>query len=475
MRRAEAEAVAAIALQQARHSVARRRWASPLAMAQALDDTIRLPPHLTLLDAALVETVETGGRLMVFMPPRHGKSQTCSHWLPAWLLAEHPERTVLLASYGADFAADWGRLARDSAAEAGVVMRRDVTSASHWLTAAGGGMKTDGVGGGISGRGTHCLIVDDPLKNAEEANSATYRRRLWDWWRSTATTRLEPGAAIVLIMTRWNEADLAGMILAESEAEGAERWRIISLPALAEAGDPLGRTEGDALWPERYPLPVLEATRQRLGTYWWSALYMQRPQAAEGGMFKRQWFAFIVAAPTFAERVRYWDKAGTADAGAYTAGVLMSRTAQGQFCVEDVVRGRWSALERERVMLVTAQRDAALYGNRVAVWVEQEPGSGGLESAQATLRALAAYPVRADRPTGDKATRALPFAAQCEAGNVVLVAAAWNGDYVDELCAFPTATYKDQVDASSGAFGKLAQVAVPQRVIYYDPVNISRY
>jgi len=311
------------------------------------------------------------------------------------------------------------------------------------------------------------------VKNAEEANSPTYRQRIWDWWRSTATTRLEPGAAVVVIMTRWHGDDLAGRILAE---EG-ERWRVISLPALAEADDPLGRAEGEALWPERYPAEELARIRTTLGSYWWSALYMQRPTAQEGGMFKRPWFAVVDAAPAVARRCRYWDKAGTADGGAYTAGVLVAITEDGLCYVVDVVRGQWSALERERAIVQTAQLDAARYGNSAIIVIEQEPGSGGLESAQATIRRLVGYPVYADRPTGAKELRAQPLAAQAEAGNVHLVAGSWNAAYLDEIAAFPFGRYKDQVDATSGAFNALAVPTVDrqERIHYYDPVSISRF
>jgi len=171
-------------------------------------------------------------------------------------------------------------------------------------------------------------------------------------------------------------------------------------------------------------------------------------------MFKRQWFDIINVAPFYSERVRYWDKAGTADGGAYSCGVLIARDKQGIFYIEDVVRGQWSALDRETIIKQTAQADDAKYG-LVSVWQEQEPGSGGKESAEQTVRNLAGHVIRTERVTGDKVTRAMPLAAQCEAKNVNIVSAAWNGSYLDELTTFPYGKYKDQVDATSGAFNKL--------------------
>ena len=169
-------------------------------------------------------------------------------------------------------------------------------------------------------------------------------------------------------------------------------------------------------------------------------------------MFKREWFEIVGAAPTHSDRCRYWDKAGTEGAGDYSAGVKLARDNDGVYYVEDVSRGQWSALSRERIMRQTAELD----GEDVSIGLEQEPGSGGVESAQNSVRNLAGFYVHAERVTGEKATRAMPFAAQCEARNVKLVKGDWNAAYLDELCSFPFGAHDDQVDASSGAFMRLA-------------------
>jgi predicted phage terminase large subunit-like protein len=185
------------------------------------------------------------------------------------------------------------------------------------------------------------------------------------------------------------------------------------------------------------------------------ALFQQRPLPAEGGMFKSHWFESVREFPRKdAQYCRYWDKAGTADDGAYTVGVLMAKSKDNVFYVVDVVRGQWSALQREQVIKQTAIEDRNLYGNNT-VWVEQEPGSGGKESAESTIRNLAGFTIRAERVTGSKEARAEPYAAQAEAGNVKLIQGDWNQVYKSELAAFPFGMYADQVDASSGAFNKL--------------------
>jgi len=175
----------------------------------------------------------------------------------------------------------------------------------------------------------------------------------------------------------------------------------------------------------------------------------------EGGMFQRAWFPIVEASPKEGRRVRYWDQAGTAGAGAYTVGLLMLAALDAKYYVEDVVRGQWSAAKRDAMMLQTARADKQRYG-RVDIWCEQEPGSGGLESAQAKIKLLAGFNVHTERATGDKATRAEPFAAQAEGGNVRLVRGPWNAAYVDEMAVAPEGPYKDQMDGSSGAFNKLA-------------------
>ena len=295
----------------------------------------------------------------------------------------------------------------------------------------------------------NCIIIDDPVKNREEANSQAYRDRVWDWYTDDLYTRLEPGGAIILIMTRWHEDDLAGRILASDDAAN---WTVVSLPAEALEDDPMGRQPGEALCPERYPLPILQRIKQVLGNSYY-ALYQQSPVAPEGEMFQRGWFELVDATPAEGTRVRYWDKAGTAGGGAYSCGVLMNRH-QDVYYVEDIIRGQWAAAEREKVIRQTAELDNRT--RRVVTWVEQEGGSGGKESAEATIRSLAGFVVKADKVTGDKITRAEPYAAQALAGNVKLKKAVWNAVYLDELTMFPQGTYKDQVDASSGAFNKLA-------------------
>ena len=244
--------------------------------------------HLNYLDQVIVESIQEAEAgelegLVVSMPPQHGKSMLCSHYLPAWYLGTHPDHRVILTSYEADFAASWGRKARDVLEHYGhlfgVRVSPQSSAANRWdLADHEGGMTAAGVGGPITGKGAHLLIVDDPIKNDEEARSAAFRQKQWDWWQSVATTRLRPGALIIVIQTRWHRDDLTGRILEQASDKG-HNWRVVTFPALAEEKDALGRQPGEALWPEVFTRERLEQVRDSHTNYYWASLYQQHPQA----------------------------------------------------------------------------------------------------------------------------------------------------------------------------------------------------
>jgi len=401
-------------------------------------------------------------RLMLFAPPQHGKTELVSVRLPAYWFGKRPEDPIILTSYAASLAYRNSRHARNVLESdayqrlfPNVTTRSQSRAVDHWEIAGHqGGLVAAGVGGPITGHGAMLGIIDDPFENWKQAQSETYRDRVWEWWRATFRTRIWEGGGIVLIMTRWHEDDLAGRLLLHDK----DRWMVLRLPALSEgkARDPLGRRKGEPLCPQRFSKAALREIRSDVGSLAWNAEYQGLPTRPEGNRFKRVWFPIVDAGPAQARRVRYWDKAATAGGkGAYSCGVLIAMTSEREIYIENVIRGRWSAFERQKIVRQTAELDKEKYGP-VQIWVEQEPGSGGKESALTTIRLLAGFSVRADRPTGDKDTRLEPFAAQAEAGNVKLVRGPWNGDYIEEMCAIPNGLFRDQADATAGAFNKLA-------------------
>lgn len=385
------------------------------------------------------------------MPPRHGKSEYCSRFLPSWYVGAFCKR-VILASYNDTFATEWGRKARNLLEEHGGLFGVTVDQGSHamdrWgITGTDGGMVAVGAGGSLMGRGADLLIVDDPIKDQVEAHSQLQRDRVWDWWVSTAYTRLEPQGAAIVIQTRWHLDDLAGRLLVRM-ADGGERWRVLRLPAI--------NSDGSALWPARFPVDVLETIRQQQGSYYWASLYQQDPIPDGGGQFDVDKIVPVRELPKACKRaVRYWDTANSKD-GDWTAGVLLSEAA-GKFYVADVVHGRWTWQQRNERIRQTAERDA-LDWRDMQLWIEAQRGDAGGQVADLLRREFAKFALRMDRPTQAKDLRARPLEAAIEAGNVCMVRGAWSTAWLDELRTFPHGAHDDQVDATSGAFNKLVGV-----------------
>ena len=409
-------------------------------------------------------------RLMVFCPPRHGKSETVSRLFSAYFLYRYPERFVGLSSYSAELAYTLSRAARDYYVESGGPIRGDAFAVKHWETGRGGGMWAAGVGGSITGKGWHLGLIDDPIKGSEAAASTAIQNKQQEWYASTFYTREEPWSpedphgALVAIQTRWNEADLSGWLLDQEklEDEDPERWHIVNLPAIAEEEpqafpatctvEPDFRQPGEALCPERRPLSKLQKIRRRIADYFFDALYQQRPSAKEGEFFKVAKIELVDAAPAGLRLCRAWDLASTKGAGAYTAGVLLGQSPEGLWWVLDVHRGQWSADEVRMQILNTARLD----GPAVQIHLPQDPGQAGKGQAEQLVRMLGGYGVTAEPVTGAKETRAFNYSAQVNVGNVKLVAGPWNKAYIEELRQFPRGKYKDQVDASADAFNHLA-------------------
>lgn len=415
-----------------------------------------------IADAAERVATSEISRLMLFVPPRHSKSESISRLFTAYYLRRFPDRWVGLTSYSADLAYVLSRAAQNNYLQSGGALNAQAGAVKHWETTRGGGLWAAGVGGPITGKGFHLGILDDPLKNAEEAASEVIREKQKEWYSSTFYTRAEPGAAIVIIQTRWHEDDLSGWLLS-NEKEQPEGWHIVNLPALAEDADPDRwpstctvepdwREPGAALCPERYDADRLRAIQSRIGGYFFDALYQQRPSAREGEFFKVHQLQIVDAAPAQLRQCRAWDLAATSGGGDYTAGVLLGQDAAGLWYVSDVRRGQWTPDDRNAVMRLAAQTD----GGAVRIRLAQDPGQAGVDQSQHLTRLLAGFTVRSERVSGDKAVRASGFAAQVNAGNVRLVRGAWNADFIEELRQFPQGRNDDQVDAAADAFSELA-------------------
>jgi len=422
-------------------------------------------------------------RLMVFMPPRHGKSELVSRKLPAFIFGKNPDSQIIATSYSADLAQRMNRDVQriiDSPVYGEVFPDtvlygkniRTVRNGAYMrnsdifeIVGHRGAYRSAGVGGGITGMGANYIIVDDPIKNREEASSAVYRAKLWEWYTSTLYTRQEKNGAILVTLTRWHEDDLAGRLLEQiNKNKDAEKWEVLLLPALCEAEDchpQEPRQEGEALWPDKYDCNALAKIRATIGANQWAALYQQRPRPAEGGMyFKRSQIGDMISTiPADVIRwVRAWDLAATTDAesgdAAYTSGVLIGKRKNGRYVVADVINGRMSANDVRQTVKHTAQMDKERL-KQVRIRLPQDPGQAGKEQAQSYIKFLSGFDVTAVLESGSKEVRAEPMAAQWQAGNFDVLVAPWNETYFNQLESFPAGKFKDMVDASSSAFTEL--------------------
>jgi len=448
------------------HDILRQASLDPAAFAWlASRGQWQVAPHLDLLAERLLDVAQGKlRRLLIQMPPRHGKSEFTSGHFPAWYLGTFPERRVILASYEHDFAASWGAKAKDRFTEFGPLLwrlwvKRDKQAADDWQIAGhAGGMVCAGVGGPITGRGADLLIIDDPVKSAEEADSETYRERAWNWYRATAYTRLEPGGAILLIQTRWHEDDLAGRILAEAAKTG-ERWEVIKLPALAEEGDILGRIEGEPLWPERYPAQALAEIRESVGPYWWSSLYQQRPAPPEGALFRKEWWRFYADRDQpehFDQVLQSWDMAfkDTNDSD-YVVGQVWGNVGARIYLLDQV---------RERMDFAkTLQAVEALSARwPQATWkLVEDKANGPAVISALRLKVRGLYPVK---PQGGKLSRAQAILPLVAAGNVWLPTPQeqpWVEQFLAEAQSFPVGAHDDQIDAMSQALQRFLTARDP--------------
>ena len=416
--------------------------------------------------------------LIINIPPGTTKTIICSIMFPAWCWAMGWYwMRFITASYSDKLSLESAEKSRDLIRsdkfkkmfpELGIKEDKDTKSnfrivktfatEKSFKRKVGGNRYSTSVGGTLTGFHGHILIIDDPL-NPEQAASEKELGTCNRWMEQTLPTRKtdKDVTATVLVMQRLHQNDPTGRALDRKKA----KLRHICLPGqirdyekYLQPKEAKKHYKDYLLDPVRLSWNVMGELEEDLGQYGFAGQIGQNPAPPGGGMFKVEHMPIIdtVRPADIVATIRYWDKAATETAGAaFTAGVKMSLLHNNKFVIHDVVRGRWSAEVREKIIRSTAEAD----GHEVRVYMEQEPGSGGKESVQASIRNLIGFASYADRPTGDKIRRADPYSVQVNNGSVMLLRADWNKAYKDELAVFPFGTYKDQVDGSSGAFNML--------------------
>ena len=420
-------------------------------------------PHFRMMHAALDEvTAGTLRRLVLSVSARHGKTEGLIGYV-VHRLERDPRLQVLLGTHNHDQAATVSRAIRRLARARGIVMSEDRDAAHQWETAAGGGVRAVGANTGTASLNAQLVIIDDPIGKRDEAESQLQRDKVWDWFTNDILGRCVPETSVILSHPRWHQDDPIGRV----RDRQADRWRIIDLPGRAEPGDPLGRAEGAPLWPEQRGEDWLVGYRAEVGEYGFASLVQGRPRPREGGMFKWAWWQLLDAVPAVGPMVRYWDTAGTEAKGGghdpdYTAGALLCRMADGRTAVVDEARFRHSPARRDAAIEDVARLDLARWPGRVVWWFETEAGIQGAERTADIVRRVQALgmPVYTEHPTGSKVGRAQPLASAVEAGNVLLCPDTperpWRDALRAEAADFPTGAHDDQVDATDGAFAKLA-------------------
>lgn len=419
-------------------------------------------------------------RLAVFLPPQHGKSHMVTVRYPVWRLEREPSLRVVIGCYNQLHATRFSRWARRLAAGR-IGIYDDRRAAHEWETLGGGGMIAVGVGAGITGNPCDLLIIDDPVKSREEAESEVYRERVWDWYTDDLYTRLQQNASIVLIQTRWHEDDLAGRILSSPDARN---WTVISLPAEAEDDDPLGRLPGEPLCPERFDYDALQDRKRVLGSYSFSALYQQRPAPLEGARFRQSWFRYFTQGGEFYSlkrpggvvhnvpvgdcwRFQTIDPAATEkDTSDWFVCSTWDVTPERDLLLLDVFRERAETTKHEEICLT-------LFDRLKPDFVGVEKTTYGLNIIQRLLMlGLPVIELKADR---DKLSRSLTIQTRYEAGTVYHLAdAPWLDVAESELLGFPTAKHDDFVDTASYAGVVLLSYAPWEEPVEPEPVTDDR-
>ena len=448
-----------------------RRWSTPGELARVTSPKTVQTPALDLIDEALVEVLDQPDRrLIITMPPQEGKSTRAAKDFPIWALTQNRELRIVTASYSQSLANRNGRAIRNTiTANPGLSLSiaPDNGSVSEWqLAGHEGGVLSVGIGAGVTGRPADMLIIDDPIKDRKEADSETFRDSRWDWWTDAASTRLAPGAPVVVILTRWHEDDLAGRLLA---AEDGDRWQVLNIPAEADhrpedgQTDPLGREPGEFMVSARgRTTKQWQDIKRSKGARTWAALYQGRPSAVEGNLLQRGWWKRFEAplhlvradesciVTDYDDLLISWDLTfKDTKAADFVVGQVWMRRGADAFLL-DQVRGRMDFPETCRQVRALAAR-----WPQAVLKVVEDKANGPAVIAQLQRTVPGIVP---EEPQGSKEARASAVSPLVQAGNVWLPSAElapWADGLIEEAAAFPNGTHDDQVDALSQGLNRL--------------------
>jgi len=438
----------------------------------------RRSPHLDFIGEKIAEAAFEGNRFIILnTPPRHGKSRLVSQSAPAWYLELFPDRDVIMTSHSQELATKFGREVRntiiDNEDKLTVRLSPDSKAKHRWNTQEGGGMVSIGVEGGITGFGAHLILIDDPFKTRLEAESPTYRQRVWDWWTDTLSSRLEPNGSVVIIMQRWHGDDLVGRLIEQMKTNKDDpdqiQWEVINLPAIIETPEqaeacPLGREIGTPLWPERYTAEALAKIKATTSSIGWASQYQQKPTPDEGALFRRKYFRYFTVKEdeghlfyVLPEKDADTRVYAVEDCAVYlavdtamkaktqhdwTAFVAVAVTPDGDYLVIDVVREKLEIPEQYEFVMAQRAR------HPLNLWMgieDKQSGTGLIQEAERN-----GIPILSFQPVTDKVDRATTAGLLYKAGKIRhRQGASWQYAFEEELLQFPSGAHDDQVDPLS--------------------------
>jgi predicted phage terminase large subunit-like protein len=484
---------------------------TPATLMAKVDQSYIASKWVLYLSYKIAQCISKGScGLLISAPPRHGKSRLATVATPLWVLERFPQYLTGVVTYGEDLSTDFSREIRDIITQnqnlLSVRLRHDATRVANFLTQSGGGLKSVGLRGTITGRGFNVLVIDDYIKEPKEAESAAYLEGLWTWYRTVARTRLEPGAVIIIVATRWVKNDLHGKLMKLQELTGRNFFDYVTLPALAYEDPPeslpkerwplgypdlIGRAPGEPLFPERYTKEDIENLRMEMGSRWFEAMFQQNPHGDEGSVIdinlintmKKEEYQQLVRdvhnEPNNFVTSSWWDMASTKNAGDYTSRARMILNIKTQeTCLDSVVRGQFGPYKAETIFKATSAQDLKMFP-RLRVGMEEEPGSSGKYSIRHFQKILDGVDssvriVHESAATkGSKLMNAQPYLAHIETGRASILEAGWNQDFLDEFEQFPEGLKDDQVDSSSGAY-RLAKNLVGQSPVWGRSAEVAQ-
>jgi predicted phage terminase large subunit-like protein len=463
-------------------------WLKPTAPAHWRWDFLHLKPIFEALNALARRDIEG---LMVFGPPRHIKTESITVRFPVWWLQQWPDQRVIVGMHTQQLANKISRKARRIARE-WLRLDPEREAVEEWETVEGGGFRAVGVGVAVAGHGGNLICVDDPIRSRMEAESQTFRDRIWEWWTDDLFSRREPHAAQLLSMARWHEDDLAGRIL---NSPDAKNWYVISQPALAEVNDPLGRKPGQALCPERYDEKALARIQLVEGSYGFSGLYQQRPSPAEGGIFKRAWWQFWEPQNEELGPVYVKDADGKrVERIPVKLPIAFDQTGQSWdmsfkgLTSSDQVAGHVWSRKGSRAFLRARKYDRMDFPDTLKAvramtrewpiakwkWVEDKAnGPAVISMLRGEIPGLIGV-----NPDGDKVARAHAITYLCEAGNVFLPHPSlcpWVWDVIEIFAKFPNTLEDHDVDAGVQALRKLFPQGAGEESTSYQMAHTASY